>query len=269
LLDKFGRTIDTIRISVTDKCNLKCYYCIPDETDYYSSKNILSYEEIYEVVKEAASLGITRAKLTGGEPLIRKEITKLIGLIRSVKQINDISITTNGTLLENLVIPLKEAGLDRINISLDSLDENLYKEITRGGELEKVISGIFFTNKYFYGKIKINTVLLKNKNENEIPKIKEFCNDNNLSFQLINQMNLQNDKHYSENFGTTNKPNDCSLCNRIRLTSDGKLLPCLFSNIEIDIKNFSNIKDALILCINQKIEKGEKRIDRNMVNIGG
>ena len=269
MLDKFGRIINTIRISVTDKCNLKCYYCITDENSYYQSKEILTFEEITEIVKEAATLGITRVKLTGGEPLVRKNIVALVRMIKNIKTIDDLSITTNGTFLEELADSLKNAGLDRINISIDSLDEKLYYEITGGGDLKKVLSGIDRAKEFFRGKIKINTVLLKDRNENQIETIKEFCQKNDFGFQLINQMNLQKDKIYSENFEITHKPADCSFCNRIRLTSDGKLLPCLFSNIEIDIKKYHSIKEALTECINQKIKKGNKCNTKSMVSIGG
>ncbi len=269
MLDKFGRIINTIRISVTDNCNLNCFYCVPDEEGHQSFKKILSFQEIYDIVKEVSSLGISRIKITGGEPLVRKNIETLIAMIKTIPEIKDLSITTNGVLLTSLALPLKNSGLDRINISLDTLDKKLFKEITRGGDLTTVINGIFEAKKYFCGKIKINTVLLKDKNENEIDDIKKFCKNNNFNFQLINQMDLTDEKTQSENLLKTDKPEDCSKCNRVRLTADGKFLPCLFSDIEIDIKHFKDIKDAFITCVDNKIEKGDKRVNPNMVAIGG
>ena len=266
--DKFGRIIDTIRISVTDKCNLRCYYCIPDDYTFKDTK-ILTFEEIVQIVKESVEIGITRIKLTGGEPLLRKNIVNLISEISKIESITDLSITTNGTLLKNLALPLKLAGLKRINVSLDALDEKLYSTITGGGSVFDVIEGIKEAKKVNLVPIKINTVLLNGKNEEEIPKIKEFCKNNDFDFQLINEMKLTKEKKDSENFYNTQKPPKCDKCNRIRLTSDGKLLPCLFGEKEIDIKQFNSIKEALISCIDNKIKKGKQNESRVMNEIGG
>ena len=267
MVDKYQREINTIRISVTDRCNLRCFYCY-EEYQYLKKEDLLSFEEIVSIIKECVKLGIKRVKLTGGEPLIRKDIDILIKMISEIKGIEDISITTNGVLLSDMAFKLKKANLSRINVSLDTLNPQKYKEITKIGEFDIVIKGLMKAKELFFKKIKINTVLLKNINENEIQDIKKFASDNDFDFQLINQMNLKKDKNFSENI-ETNKPLSCKFCNRIRLTSNGMLLPCLFSEKSINIREYSDYKIALKECINLKPEKGEKNNKLSMIQIGG
>ena len=159
MLDSFDREINYMRISVTDRCNLKCLYCIPEEEIIKKHHNdILRYEEIYSIVKEASKLGVRKVRITGGEPLVRKNIEELIKMIRRIEDINIISMTTNGILLKPIAYKLKEAGLDSINISLDTLNAERYKTITRGGDLQDVIRGIEEANKLNF-KLKINVVI--------------------------------------------------------------------------------------------------------------
>lgn len=267
LFDRYNREINTIRISVTDRCNLKCFYCY-DEYIPLNREDLISFEDIINIIKEGVKSGIKNVKITGGEPLLRKDIDKLIRMINNIGGIEDISITTNGVLLYDMAEKLKNSGLHRINVSMDTLNKEKYREITNGGDLDIVIKGIFKAKSLNFKKIKINSVFLKEINENEIEDIKEFAENNNFDFQLINQMNLKDDKIFSENI-ETNKPVDCKFCNRIRLTADGKLLPCLFSEKSINIKEYSSIKEAIKDCINLKPERGEKNKKFIMTQIGG
>ena len=143
MLDQFNRKIDYLRISVTDRCNLRCTYCMPAEgIDLAQHKDIVSFEEIYNIVKQGADDGITKVRLTGGEPLVRKGIVDLVSQLSSIDEIKDLSMTTNGILLDQFAQQLADAGLDRVNISLDTLSAEKYKSITRGGDINKVYDGI-------------------------------------------------------------------------------------------------------------------------------
>jgi cyclic pyranopterin phosphate synthase len=183
LLDKYDRTIDYMRISVTDRCNLGCLYCKtentvisePKERCWLRSKTpqginreVLSYDEIYRIVMAAAVLGVKKIRITGGEPLVRRDVYKLIKMLRSIETITDISMTTNGILLEKNIEKLADAGLDRVNISMDSLIPSIYKEITRGGDIDTVIRGVEAAEKFGLQPIKINMVPIKGLNDCEI-----------------------------------------------------------------------------------------------------
>ncbi len=169
LIDQHGRTHDYLRISVTDRCNLRCIYCMgEDGVEQLRHQDILSYEEIISVVRAGAELGISKIRLTGGEPLVRKNLVQLVALIREVPGIKDLALTTNGILLPDQAADLKKAGLDRVNISLDSLDARVYQEITRCGTLEQVLAGIETALKLNLDPVKINTVLMKGINDSEV-----------------------------------------------------------------------------------------------------
>jgi GTP 3',8-cyclase len=169
LRDGFHRTIDYLRVSVTDKCNLRCIYCMPTGGVVpIEHKEILRYEEIARILRVAAEIGVRRVRITGGEPLIRKNISHLIRLIKNIPGIRDLSLTTNGILLEQYASELAEAGLDRVNVSLDSLLPEKYREITRGGDIDRVLRGIQAAEKAGLVPIKINMVPIRNINDNEI-----------------------------------------------------------------------------------------------------
>jgi len=160
MFDSYKRSINYLRVSITDRCNLRCVYCMPEEgIQLIHHKDILSYEEIIEVIKEGISLGITKVRITGGEPLVRKGVVSLVEMISSLKGIKDFGMTTNGILLEEFANDLFKAGLSRINISLDTIDREKYSQITRGGEIEKVFAGIEAAKKAGISPIKINCVV--------------------------------------------------------------------------------------------------------------
>ncbi len=191
LFDSFGRVHDNLRISVTDRCNIRCFYCMP-ETDvrFVARGEILSFEEIERFARIAAMLGITKLRLTGGEPLVRKDLPVLIHMLRSIEGICDIALTTNGVLLASQAEELYEAGLRRINVHLDTLDRQRFIKITRRDELDKVLEGIEVCRRMGYGPIKINAVAVKNLVEPDIVPLARFGRDHNIEVRYIEFMPL-------------------------------------------------------------------------------
>lgn len=205
LIDKYNRNINYLRISVTDRCNLRCKYCMPDgNINLIKSKDILDFDEIVKIVKTAAKLGVNKVRLTGGEPLVRKNLDVLIKRIKNIKKINEVALTTNGILLKDLAKNLKSAGLDRVNISLDTLDSQKFKKITGFNKFDKVISGIKEARKVGLTPIKINTVIMKGVNDSEIDRFINMAIENGLIIRFIefmpsgDKVKLQN-SHYVSN----------------------------------------------------------------------
>lgn len=281
LIDNLGREISYLRVSITDRCNYRCIYCKPEEQfEFIPHEEILRYEEIVEIIEEAVNLGVTKVRITGGEPLARKGVVDFIKKLREIKKLEDISLTTNGFFLSEYAEKLKDAGLNRVNISLDSLQEEKYKKITRGGSLEKALKGIDSALKAGLLPIKINTVLIRGINDDEVEDFVRLTLGRPLNIRFIEFMpsgeelkdNYRNKfisvleikesltekysfrpidinsgngpaKYYQIKGGqgtigfiTALSQHFCKTCNRIRLTSEGKLRPCLFSNKEVDIK---------------------------------
>jgi cyclic pyranopterin phosphate synthase len=279
LTDRFSRTIDYMRISVTDRCNLRCIYCMPYEgLSPIEHSEILRYEEIVRVLRVAAGIGVRKIRITGGEPLVRKNIPYLIQLIKEIDGISDLSLTTNGILLEKYADELAAAGLDRVNISLDSVRAERYREITRGGDIDAVFRGIAAAQKAGLLPIKINVVPIRGLNDDEITDFARMTLDSPYQVRFIEFMPIgRQDLWKPEMFmpveeirtivGRTGDLHPvklrksgparyfkfegaagvigfisplsnhfCGECNRLRLTADGKLRPCLFSETEIDLK---------------------------------
>ncbi|MBI0083293.1 GTP 3',8-cyclase MoaA [Commensalibacter sp. M0402] len=189
LIDKFGRTIDYLRISVTDRCNLRCSYCIPKGfNDFETPDHWLTFDELMRVVRAFVRLGTKRFRLTGGEPLVRKNLTDLVHRIKKIDEVEDLSITTNGTLLTSHAKSLFEAGLDRLNISLDSLNRKNIEDITGLDCLEQVMEGLRTAKQLGFHKIKINMVVLPDKNIAEIERMLEFCIEHGFILCLIEVM---------------------------------------------------------------------------------
>ena len=175
MYDRFNRHINYLRISITDRCNLRCKYCMPAEgIELMHHDDILSFEEIVEVVKTGVNNGITKVRLTGGEPLVRKGIVDLVRMIAEVEGIEDLAMTTNGTLLEQFAQQLKDVGLKRVNISLDTLDPEKYADLTRGGSVESVFRGIEAAQKASFDPIKINCVIMKTSDEPDALAVKKL-----------------------------------------------------------------------------------------------
>ena len=242
--DSFNREINYLRISVTDRCNLRCIYCMPASgIRRIRHDEILSFEEITAIAREASRLGVSKIRLTGGEPLVRKNIVFLIRSLKATAGIREVSLTTNGVLLSGLAGEIKRAGLDRINISLDSIDPERYRAITRTGDILDALRGIDAARTVGFSGIKINMVLLPGVDRSEVKEMERFCREKGLELQRINHYSLNRPKTSRPRF-EAERPLDCTACNRIRLTADGKLKSCLFSNSEFPVDR-SDIRGSL------------------------
>lgn len=319
--DRYRRPVNYMRISVTDRCNLRCFYCMPEEGICKRSHNeILRYEEIARIVEEGVKLGINRIRITGGEPLVRPDIEELVGRISSIRGIEDISLTTNGLLLKGKVRELKKAGLRRVNISLDSLDPEKYRRITGSGNLEQVMEGINLCIEEGLNPVKINVVLLKGINDDEVNKFVTLTRVMPVNVRFIELMPVGNASRWFKDLyisidqikkdmpdlvpcgrvqgsgpaqsfrvpgarGTVGfiaalSHNFCNRCNRVRLTADGKIKPCLNSDLEVDLKpalreGKGELVEFLRRAISLKPERHymsafqEERGSRDMYQIGG
>ena len=190
LIDRFGRTVDYLRISITDRCDFRCLYCMSEEMTFLPRAQILTLEEITYIARAFAELGVTKIRITGGEPLVRKGALELFQQIGEIDSLNELVLTTNGSRLEEMAESLKQSGVKRINVSLDTLDKNKFKEITRTGDLDKVLRGIQIAKKTGFEKIKINAVILKNRNHHEVIDLVQFAIDNAIDISFIEEMPL-------------------------------------------------------------------------------
>jgi len=266
MYDFYKRKITYLRISVTDRCNLACTYCMPEQKTAASfGRKILDFEEIANIVKVVAPMGISKIRLTGGEPLVRKGLEELIGLISGTEGISEVTMTTNGQLLEGMATGLAAAGLNRVNISLDTLDAKRYREITRGGDIRKTLRGIEAAVSAGLNPVKINGVITPDTTSSEMARLKEFCRSNKLELRFIRQMNLGKGKFWKVEGG---EGGHCRICNRIRLTSDGRFIPCLFSEKEYSIRKHG-IAEAFTKAVQQKPEKGRVNSRITFYGIGG
>lgn len=290
LTDSCYRPIDYLRISVTDRCNLRCVYCMPAEGIHLLPKDeLLTYEEIVTIARVAAELGITKIRLTGGEPLVRSDLSELVARLALLKTIDDISLTTNGVLLKDHALELKQAGLKRVNISLDTFNPAKFERITRHNKFSRVLEGIEAAKKAGLNPVKINVVAMRGTNDDEIldfarltvaegwhvrfielmPFVADTCSE---GYSKKNKDSLQGQfipvSEIKERLNSLGKmeraasiagngpakyfrlpgaegtigfispvsQHFCSNCNRLRLTADGKLRLCLFSDDEIDLR---------------------------------
>ncbi|MCX8172049.1 MAG: GTP 3',8-cyclase MoaA [Archaeoglobaceae archaeon] len=285
LTDRFGRVVRSLRVAVTNRCNLSCIYCHREGEDNPGKE--MSCEKIAEISKAFYELGVRKVKLTGGEPLLRKDICEIISMMPDFEEI---SLTTNGTLLKDLAFDLKESGLDRVNVSLDTLNPRIFRFIT-GGDIEKVLEGINSAVEANLTPVKLNMVLMKGLNDSEVFNMLKFANSFNKQrvnvilqlIELIPNSKTKNlyldprtfedqffkiattvkirDMHKRKQFFTPYgvveivKPLDntefCSHCNRIRVSSDGKIKLCLMSGDFIDISNLTggDLKRAIVDAI--------------------
>lgn len=270
LTDRFGRKIDYLRISVTDRCNYRCVYCMPESgISLKSHEAILSFESIAAIAEEAARLGIKKIRLTGGEPLVRKNIERLVGMLGRIEGIEDLSMTTNAVYLsENAAARLKGAGLGRVNISLDTLDTVRFGEITRGGDIADVLAGIEAAKKAALDPVKINMIIFGDTSLDEVETMRRFCREKGLVLQTIKHFSLYNRDEMIGDVDLFDRPAPCSDCNRLRLTADGFLKPCLFSDDEIKV-DMNNIKESILKAVSEKPLQGTACCTRSMYQIGG
>ncbi|HHV64087.1 MAG TPA: GTP 3',8-cyclase MoaA [Peptococcaceae bacterium] len=318
MLDSYGRRINYLRVSVTDRCNLRCAYCMPAEgIEKREHRDILSLEEVENIVRAAVRLGIEKLRFTGGEPLVRKGLLQLVENLAQIKGLKDIALTTNGILLKKYARDLKNAGLNRVNVSLDSLDREKYRRITRCGRLDDVLEGIELAQEVGLTPIKLNVVLIGGFNDDEIIDFVNLTFKRDLEVRFIELMPLGEAQAWRKSSFISNQtvldklprliplpfkgpgtvarlyklPNAkgkvglispisshfCNYCNRIRLTADGKLKPCLHSNQEVNLKGVH--PDELLRLLFEAIKakpakhyistKGASEAQRNMNEIGG
>jgi cyclic pyranopterin phosphate synthase len=234
---------------------------------YKGRGEILLPEQIEAVSKTAAKMGITKVRLTGGEPLVRKDIEQLVAKVAAIEGISEVCMTTNGSLLSGMAMKLKRSGLGRVNISIDSLDRDRYRQVTGGGDLRRVLAGVEAALMAGLTPIKINMVILDDTSEEEIAGMKEFCEQKGLQLQRIMQFSLYDRKELGRRF-ETERPPKCSDCDRLRLTADGFLKPCLFSDGEIKV-DFNNIEGSIREAVRKKPENGSSCRNRPMSKIGG
>ena len=268
MYDRFNRRIHYLRVSVTDRCDLRCRYCMPAGGIVLKDRReILSYEDILRVVRVAAGLGIDKVRLTGGEPLVRRGMVSLVERMAGIPGIRELCMTTNGVQLKGVARSLKQAGLDRLNISLDTLDREKYRHLTRVGDLDKVLDGIEAAREAGFQNTKINMVLIPGFNDDEIPRMKRFCSERGLVLQRINRYVLA-DINTRNRLLPAERPLDCSLCNRLRLLSDGRLKPCLFSDIEIPV-DLGDIEGSIRRAVDSKPGQGSFNRTTQNWQIGG
>lgn len=317
MLDNYGREINYLRLSVTERCNLRCRYCMPEEGICKKSRDaMLTEDEMIRAVEAAASLGITKLRITGGEPLVKRNILSICERAAAVEGIREVCITTNGTLLPQYAKALREAGVKRINLSLDTLDPAKYAHITRRGTLEEAMAGFHAALDAGFEKIKINAVLIGGFNDDETVPLAELTKTYPVDVRFIELMPIQDHDEFGEaafvpcrkiiqqlpeavpqkadggvarlyrlpgamgNIGLISPLTDhfCKTCNRLRLTADGKLKPCLHSGDEISIKGldmsgmvaqFQAAIAAKPACHAELSHASRSHAGRNMNQIGG
>jgi cyclic pyranopterin phosphate synthase len=317
MIDTYGRKITYLRLSVTELCNLRCRYCMPEDgVCKKKHEDMLTQEEMVTAVRAAAALGISKLRITGGEPLVKSNIVDLCHESSSVPGIREVCLTTNGTLLPKLAAPLRKAGVNRLNISLDSLDEKKYHYITRVGVLQEALAGIEAALSAGFDKIKINTVLVGGFNDDEIASLAALTRRYPVDVRFIELMPMYDSGDFGPeafipytvvtdcmpelipvpadggvaklyrlpdaqgNIGLISpvSAHFCAECNRIRITADGKIKPCLHSSDELSIKgmDYNGMLDTIRSAILSKPQwHGElsyserSRANRNMNQIGG
>ena len=314
MLDLCGRQIRYLRLSVTDLCNFRCQYCMPEEGVCKRDRaEILSVEDCVAVVRAAAACGVNKVRLTGGEPLVRKGIVEICAGISQIPEIRELCITTNGSLLPELAGDLRRAGVDRLNISIDTLDPEKFHTITRRGQAEDVLAGIRAAEEAGFTNLKLNTVLMGGINDDEIPQLVELTRDHPWQLRFIELMPMHICAAWpKERFlpaetvlrrvpelqpigeGSVTREYQvpgwagtvglitplthrfCDRCDRIRVTADGKLKPCLHTDQEILLRGLRG--EELVNAIRQGIaakprshalELGQSGTHRNMNQIGG
>jgi len=228
-------------------------------------EDILSFEEIVTFVKIAVGRGINKVRITGGEPLVRKGVTGLISMLSQIKGIKDLTLTTNGILLEEFAKPMADAGLQRVNVSLDTVDPDKFYEITRGGDIKKVMKGISAAQKAGLTPVKINCVMNESSEDTDAIKLKAFCKSQGLEVRFIQRMNLETGKFTVIEGGTGG---NCGICNKLRLSSDGMLRPCLFNDIAFNVRKHG-ADEAIEMALAAKPKSGTVSFKNKFNEIGG
>lgn len=303
LVDRFGRHVTYVRLSVTDRCDFRCVYCMSEEMTFLPRAQLLTLEEMGQLGRAFTELGVTKLRITGGEPLVRKNVISLFQELGSLPGLRELTLTTNGSQLDKLAVPLRQAGVRRINISLDSLSPERFRAITRVGDLSKVLGGIAAAQAAGFEKIKINTVAMKNRNDDEVLDLVEFVLERGMDISFIEEMPLGNitehdraeaymssdevreriasryslvassastggPSRYWKIPGTDTKVgfisphshNFCDTCNRVRVTTEGRLLLCLGQEHSMDLRrvmranpgDLERLKQAIVAAMDLK-----------------
>ncbi len=323
LQDRFGRQVDYLRLSVTDRCDFRCVYCMAEDMTFLPRRDILSLEQLYDIGAAFVQLGVKKIRLTGGEPLVRRNVLSLVERLAALDGLEQLNMTSNGAQLDKFAAPLHKAGLTGINISLDSLREDRFKELTRTGELSKVIAGIDAARDAGFERIKLNAVMMTGRNDDEILDLVDFARDRQVDISFIEEMPLGQisehdralsfcssddirrridarypltasaetsggpsryyrmaDSHSRIGFISPHSHNFCHLCNRVRLTVEGRLLLCLGNEYSVDLKSVlendpQQLQQAIIGAMDIKPERhyfdlnDEPQIVRFMNTTGG
>jgi len=265
MFDSFNRRINYLRISVTDRCSLRCEYCMPAEgIQLIPRERILSSEEIVEITRIAVGMGVTKVRITGGEPLVRRRIVELVEMIANIDGVEDFGMTSNAIALPEFAKPLFDAGLHRLNISLDTVDPQRFRELTRCGELADAVAGIDAAIAAGFDPIKLNCVIQESSDEPDARGVAAFGAERGLQVRYIRKMNLATGEFWQVEGGSGGK---CSTCSRLRLSSDGKLYPCLFSDLCYDVRELG-IEQAIHSALEGKPQSGQKTT-REFNTLGG
>jgi len=303
LVDRFGRCINYVRISVTDRCDLRCVYCMNEKMTFLPRNRILGLEEILLISRAFTELGVKKIRVTGGEPLVRKNVIWLFHQIAELPGLEELVLTTNGQQLQRWATSLRYAGVRRVNVSLDSLDPERYRRITRVGDLQKVLQGIEAARNAGFERIKLNSVVMKKRNEQDVVPLVRYAIDNQLDISFIEEMPLgiigdhdREQLYYSSDqiredlahhfdlirttettggpssyfriqgtdsrvgFISPHSHNFCASCNRVRVTTEGRLLLCLGQEHSVDLKqllqerpgDIESLKSAIIRSMDLK-----------------
>ncbi|MFT7285936.1 MAG: cyclic pyranopterin phosphate synthase [Halieaceae bacterium] len=307
LTDSFGRRVDYLRLSVTDRCDFRCVYCMAEDMQFAPKAEILSLEELAQVAEAFVALGVSKIRLTGGEPLIRHNVMQLAEHLGSLPGLSELALTTNGSQLQRLARPLREAGVARLNISLDSLSPRRFRQLTRTGHLEQVIAGIDAACDAGFERLRLNAVIMRGRNDDEVIDLIDFARARGIDIAFIEEMPLgqitehdraltladsdwlieQIEQRYSltalgdpsgtqgparfyrmpdsdsrVGFISPHSNNFCHLCNRVRVTVEGRLLLCLGNEHSVDLREIlrsggdsDTLQQALIDAMVLKPEK--------------
>lgn len=316
LIDRFGRHVTYVRISVTDRCDFRCVYCMSEEMRFLPRAKILTLEEIQQVVRAFCELGVHKVRITGGEPLVRRNVIWLFREVGKLPGLKELVLTTNGSQLVKMAPALKEAGVRRINISLDSLQHERFRRLTRVGNLDNVLRGINAALAVDFDRVKINSVVLKNRNHDEVHDLVQFCIDRGMDISFIEEMPLgvigerdRAESYYSSDeirrdlgqrfslipttettggpsryfrvagtdtrvgFISPHSHNFCESCNRVRVTTEGRLLLCLGQEHSVDLRHIlrsspgdsESLKSAIVKSMDIKPKGHDFDLNRQPV----
>lgn len=318
LMDRFGRKVTYVRMSITDRCDFRCVYCMDEEMTFMPREKLLTLEEIVFLLRAFCELGVEKVRITGGEPLVRRNVDWLfeqLGQLKQTTSLKELTLTTNGSQLPRYAKALADFGVDRINISLDSLDADKFKALTRTGDLQQVLNGIEAAKEAGFERIKLNAVIMKGRNEDEIVDLAEFAVNNGMDISYIEEMPLGHVDHdrgesycssdevleelqkrfnIQPSIATTGGPsryyqladsqsrigfisphshNFCSSCNRVRVTTEGRLLLCLGQEHSMDLRDvirrypgdMNKLKQAIVKSMDIKPEGHDFNIEAKPV----